>query len=96
LKAKFQLRFPSKDIQYRAARCENDDSPVPPLVAVVQARGFLTKQGLVTGCRWKTGFERGFWQGNPPDFFRHAKQCPFNTQSERLRIEVLTLLRGVN
>ena len=96
MKTKFQLRYPSKDIECWAERYENDDSRILPLVPIVQAREFLTKHELLTVCRWKTGCKRGLWQNNTPDFIRDVTQCAFNSDSERLRIEVLTLLRGVN
>jgi hypothetical protein len=96
VKIAFKLRFSFADIGYWAERYNYDENVILPIVASVKRRGFLTKKEFLTVCRWKTPRSQPHCQGNSPEFIREITKCALSTPSERLRIEVLTLLNGVS
>jgi hypothetical protein len=59
------------------------------------ARGYLTRDDLVVLCEWKTPRSRRLVAGNEAGFVEAVTRTALATPSERLRIEVLTLLDGV-
>lgn len=94
--AKFQLRFPTRDISYWAERYEYDETPILPIVSEVKRRGFLTKKDFLTACRWKTARSQSRCRENSSEFICAVTNCALSTPVEQLRIEVLTLLNGVS
>src|SRR5262249_44773653 len=92
------LRFPGKQISYWASRF-GDASLDEPAVAVgsrVKANGFLTKADLLILSAWKSPRSRRHVARNEEGFVRAATKTALTTEDERLRVEVLTLLRGVD
>lgn len=58
-------------------------------------RGFLTKQEFLTVCDWKTPRPRPRCESNDDQFVREISALARTVESERLRIEMWTLLSGV-
>lgn len=56
---------------------------------------YLTKDILMMIEEWKWGRKRGLVKENDEQFVRGVTQVSFATNNERLKLEVLTLLRGV-
>lgn len=92
----FHLRFPVREIERWATRYEYGDTKALSIEPAVKQRGFLIKDEFMAVCHWKTPRSQRRCDANSPDFVRDVTQCALNTTSERLRIEVLTLLSGVS
>ncbi|MCP5519725.1 MAG: hypothetical protein H7A45_21000 [Verrucomicrobiales bacterium] len=92
---RFQLRFPLREIDHWAGRYDDDDRPLSRISEAVKARRFLTKEEFLVICRWKSPRTRPRCDANPAPFVREVTRCALRAASERLRIEVLTLLDGV-
>ena len=58
-------------------------------------RGFLTKQEFLTVCAWKTPRSRPRCESNDEEFVHEISALARTVESERLRIEMWTLLSGV-
>ena len=100
-----QLRFDPSEIQpladsYVSRLNERDrrltanvvDSVVPRYVAA----GFLTKSDFLTICEWKTSRTKSRCASNDAKFIREISSLSLTTSCEQLRIQVWTLLHGVN
>jgi hypothetical protein len=55
----------------------------------------MTKDELRTIARWKAPRSAGYMESNPEDYVREITGFALSAESERTRIEVLTLLDGV-
>ena len=91
----FKLRIPLADIPYWCARYEYDDSIPAELGPIAKKRGHLTKAEFLTFARWKTVRTQKRCQANSPEFVKAVTAAAMASPEERLRIEVLTLLSGV-
>lgn len=92
------LRFPGRRIAYWANRfgdASSDDDAIA-IGSRMRAEGFLTKTDLLQLSAWKSPRSRRHVARNEEGFVRAATQTALSTRDERLRIEVLTLLRGVD
>ncbi len=93
----FRLRFPEDEVTRLAARyhtlseagVENELGPA------VRDRGYLTLADLVQLGEWKSPRIRSRCAANDAAFVESVTRTAFATPDERLRIEILTLLRGV-
>ncbi|HSS44163.1 MAG TPA: hypothetical protein VLO07_02390 [Thermoanaerobaculia bacterium] len=94
----FRLRFPAGQIGDLANRYSDsaDDLIERVLAPRIKKMGFLRKPDFIRLCRWKTPRSRRHVQKNSDAFIRAVTQTAFSTTDERLRIEVLTLLDGVD
>lgn len=99
---KFNLRFPSNEIQYLAGRYvqENkvqveEDEILDATAPSLKGKGFYTKEQFLKVCYWKTHRSRRLCEKNDEALIREATQIALNAQSEELRIGVLNSLRGV-
>ena len=99
----FSLRFPPADIprmvaEYWAAGRPEDKASESHIETVVTPairwRGFLTKDDFLALCRWKSPRAVTYAARNDDEYIRAVTGCALATESERLRIEVLTLLGG--
>lgn len=61
-----------------------------------RAAGYLTKSAFLDLCRWKSPRPQRLQEGNASDYVEAVTRTSLSTPHERLRIEVLTLLRGVD
>jgi hypothetical protein len=94
----FKLRFPKKDISYWLSRYP--DSPDLELeneiVLQVRQRGYFHKHEFERLSYWKSPRTQSRVRQNPPEFIEDVTRIALSTPSERLRIEILNLLNGVN
>ena len=93
----FHLRFATQDVRKWALRyASDDDQPVVRLGAAARARGHLNDEDLRVLARWKTPRSASRIARNGAEFVRDTTRVALSTGGERLRIEVLTLLDGVD
>jgi len=99
-----ELRFPQSDIRKLAARFDDEEGErdrrltkkITEEVFPSYARnGFLTKRQFVTVCEWKTPRSRPRCESNDEGLIGEVSALARTTKSERLRIQVWTLLSGV-
>lgn len=95
---RFKLRFPERDIAKWASRYEYTPAPTieNEIVPRVKQAGYLTKPDFLTICRWKTPRSQSRCASNLPEFIEAVSRIAFLTPVERLRIEIWTLLDGVD
>jgi len=96
---RFRLRFPGAHIGRWASRFADggDDEEIERTVGAVARRlGYLPKPEFLRLCRWKTPRSRPNVESNSADFVAAVTATALSTPDERLRVEVLTLLRGVH
>lgn len=92
----FTLRFPENEVQLWSSRYPvEEDARVEEISSRVRSRGYFTKEEFLALCRWKTHRTKKRCAENDEDFVRAVTQTALSTTNERLRIEVLTLLKGV-
>ncbi len=90
----FTLRFPTAAIPHWAARYDAAyDADIAALAPA--ARGHLTHDELRQLGRWKSPRIGYHLAANAPAYVEAVTATALATPSERLRLEVLTLLRGV-
>jgi len=65
-------------------------------VEIIKERGFLTKEELILIGNWKTPRTQPRIASNTEDYIKEITAISFSTKSERLRIEILTLLDGIS
>ncbi len=63
--------------------------------AVRQSFSYLTKDTLADIELWKWGRRVGLVDANEEEFVREVTRASFNANSERFKLEVLTLMNGV-
>jgi hypothetical protein len=93
------LRFPEKDVPKWFVQYPTDAlNPVieTQIVPRVRKDGFLTKKDFLTLCRWKTNRTQSRCDKNTSEFIKSVSQIALSTADEQLRIQVWTLLNGVN
>ena len=95
---RFKLRFPGRDIAKWSARYDYTPNPTieDEIVPLVRKTGYLTKPDFLTICRWKTPRSQSRCALNTPEFIESVSKVALSTSSERLRIEIWTLLNGVD
>ena len=95
---KMQLRFPLEDIHDLSARYAYQSSGTVIVTEVVpraRRQRFLSQGDLDILCRWKSPRIGRRCLDNPPEFVEAVSAVALSTSNERLRVEVLVLLRGV-
>jgi hypothetical protein len=99
-----ELRFPQSDIRNWAVRYEKElgekdrgltDAITRDVFPSYERNGFLTKKEFLTVCAWKTLRSRRWCESNDESLIRDVSAFARTTESERLRIQVWTLLAGV-
>ena len=78
--------------QYSYAR--NDEALIA-LQSSIQSRGYLTHSDLETLAKWKAPRSAGRIRGNSKEYVREITSIALSANTERARIETLTLLDGV-
>jgi len=100
----FRLQFPAKHIKYWADRYvdkqnhkdrEEEKRIIKEIGPRIRHKKFIDKEDFQAICNWKTKWATRYYNYNQPDFIRAITKTAFSTNDERLRIEVLTLLKGV-
>lgn len=92
------LRFPSNEISQWAALyfAEGDDEPQDALRTRAKTAGHLSEADFMSICIWKAPHQQALYEQNTADYIQAVTQTALSTPNERLRIEVLTLLSGVD
>jgi hypothetical protein len=96
----FALRFPASEMAawaktYRAEMPEAERVLIAEVAPEARGRGWLTKDEFLSICRWKSPRSQTRCRCNDEAFIRAATTIALVTDNERLRIEVLRLLDGV-
>lgn len=100
----FRLRFPASSIRRLAARYSSElnsrDRRLTKIITeevfpAYEQQGFLTKDQFVQVCEWKSPRAKPRFESNDADLIREVSALARTTKSERLRIQVWTLLDGV-
>lgn len=95
----FELRFPIGEVSRWAAQYPDaaaEDAFHFPIRERTIGLGYYSEADLRALCRWKSPRTQPKVASNPAEFVRAVSHTALTTDSERLRIEVLTLLAGVN
>jgi hypothetical protein len=99
-----ELRFPQSEIPRLAARYDDEmgERDKRLTMAITQdvfpsyaRNGFLTKKEFLTVCEWKTPRSRPRCESNDEGLIREVSALARTTESERMRIQIWTLLAGV-
>lgn len=95
---RFKLRFPESDIEKWSSRYNYPPDPIieDEIIPRVKEAGYLTKSDFLTLCRWKTPRSQPRCASNSEEFIEAVSRVALSTPNERLRIEIWTLLNGVN
>lgn len=93
----FALQFEKSLIGYWAQRYTypGEDEMVGEIGPMAQERGYFDKQSFLKLCRWKSPRTQPRCAENEERYIREVTRIALSTPEEQLRIEVLTLLRGV-
>lgn len=92
----FHLRFPLADVPHWAGRYNYPgENTIAAELAPARDRGYLTHDELVALGRWKAARNTSRLAANDPAYVEAVTAVALSTANERLRIEILTLLRGV-
>ncbi|MBI4671629.1 MAG: hypothetical protein HY741_08175 [Chloroflexi bacterium] len=95
----FSLRFDPRAIEFWASRFPDGPTALRIMNEIAprtRARGYLDKADFLTICEWNSTRPRKLYRANAPDFVREITRAAFATKHERVRIEVLMLLKGVS
>jgi len=95
---RFKLRFPERDVAKWADRYSYPTNPAIEgnIIPRVGETGYLTRRDFLTVCKWKTQRTQSRCASNSPEFIKSVSAIALSTPDERLRIEIWTLLNGVN
>ena len=95
---RFKLRFPEREVTTWASRYNYTHNPTieDHIVPRVKETGYLTKSDFLTICRWKSPRSQSRCASNSPEFIESISKIALSSSNERLRIEIWTLLNGVN
>lgn len=77
------------------ARYPSEDHELESLKGPVGARGYLAKDQLKTVAGWKSPRAARHIDANSEGYVQEVTQCALSAWTERARIEMLTLLDGV-
>ena len=99
------LRFPTKDISELASQYVADlnarDRGLTQVITeevfpAYESQGFLTKDQCLKVCEWKSPRTKPLVESNDASFIREVSALARTTSSEQMRIQVWTLLKGIN
>lgn len=91
----FKLKFTQRALPGLVSRYEYATGNLFNLKPKIDKQGFLTKADLWKVARWKSPRSAGHTEKNTDDFVREISGIAFTSKNERVRIEVLSLLNGV-
>lgn len=93
---KFELRFDKKDLLKFADRFDyQSDKYIAQIGKSAKENKFLSYEEFTSICAWKTPRSKPRVESNDKEYIKEITNISFTTQSDQLRIEVLTLLNGV-
>ncbi|HKX45875.1 MAG TPA: hypothetical protein VJP77_04185 [Planctomycetota bacterium] len=96
--ADLQLQFPFARVPELAARYgpEHDHKVEEGVAPAVREQGYFTREQFLMICRWKSPRTRKHVEANEDADVRELTRLALSTTSERGRIQIPTLLRGVD
>ena len=81
--------------QYNYDKPDLEKLIIEKMTPEVKRRGYLNKEEFLKVCEWKTDRSKSRCNKNDAKYVEEITQIALNTENERVRIEVLTLLDGV-
>ena len=99
-----KLRFPKSEIRSLASRYEAElgerdrgltNSITQEVFPSYRSKRYLTKEEFLTVCEWKTPRSKPRCKSNDEAFIKEISALVLTTKSEHLRIQIWTLLSGV-
>ena len=91
-----ELIFKKKELKLLAERYEyQSDDILNEITLSAKCKKYLTKEEFIKFCYWKTPRSKPKVAKNDADFIKEITEISFVTKSDKLRIEILTLLDGV-
>jgi hypothetical protein len=96
-KMKPELRCKTSELSCFAARYQYplQETDLLELRETIKKRGFLTKDELRALARWKAPRNAGHIENNSEEYIKEITTFALSAETERVRIEVLTNLDGV-
>jgi len=95
----FKLQFPIRDLDKYAREFTWNEKLEPiivnEIVPSVRKNGFLSREEFLIVCNWKSPRISKHCKANDEATIRELSRLALATPNERLRIELLTLLNGV-
>ncbi len=94
----FDLRFEKESIIKWARRypIDEDKKIENEIIPKVRSRGFFNRTDFLDLCYWKTPRSQPLVKSNKDGFIVEVTRIALSTPDEQLRIEILTLLKGVS
>lgn len=94
----FNIRFNPNEINEIAFRYSysKESKIIDNVMPRILENGYLNRQDFLALCSWKTGRTRKRCESNESNFIKEISAIAFNSNNEKIKIEVLTLLDGVN
>lgn len=100
----FSLRFKIGQIHLLAKEYENSkyfkksrEEGIEEKIAVRTKKvGYFTHKDFLTVCEWKSPRRIKLCQENSAEFIKEVTKTALSSPNEQLRIEILTILRGVS
>lgn len=94
----FVLKVPKDQIRELSEKYKypGEDEIERELAPRTRQRGFLDKKDFVRLCYWKSPRNQKRCAANDETFIRDVTSIALSTKSERVRIEILQLLKGVS
>lgn len=92
-----KLRFPESKIQHWASRYDypREETALLNLRSSVQGEGAISKDQLRLVAKWKAPRSAGHVEKNDDAYVKEITGWSFSANEERSKIEILTLLSGV-
>lgn len=94
----FDLRFDKNQIEYWTSRYvyPREEYIAETVAPRMKQNGYLSREDFLAICDWKTPRTRKHVEKNSAAFISEVSRIALSTPNENLRIEILTLLKGVN
>jgi len=95
---RFKLKFKPSQIKRLAAEFDyNTEKEITEsIVPRVKRAGYINKKDFLTICEWKTPRSKPLCRKNTEDLIKEITGISLKTKNEKLKIEILILLDGVN
>jgi hypothetical protein len=104
MNTKFRLRIPAKIMRQLSCQYSGEmnarDQRLTALITqevfpAYEQNGYLTKDQFVSVCEWKSPRAKPSFESNSSELIHEVSSLARTTKSERIRIQVWTLLKGV-
>ncbi|OUR93990.1 hypothetical protein A9Q87_04600 [Flavobacteriales bacterium 34_180_T64] len=93
----FKVRFNKDELADYACRYEyQTDEVLKDISHLSKQKKYLSKNEFLKICAWKTPRSKPLCESNPEVLIKEISSIAFTTDSDQLRIEILTLLKGVS